>query len=123
MYRMEKVALRSSSSIAKIVGSTVSITGALVVVLYKGPIILPNPFSSPTRLNLPPPLGSSQPNWILGGLCFFFQYLLNSFWYIVLVIFLTFVQTPSILLCETFAYLFSRRCPYFHFGYQTSVLN
>ncbi|CAK9322597.1 unnamed protein product [Citrullus colocynthis] len=85
LFGMEKLALRSSSSIAKIVGSTVSITGALVVVLYKGPVILSNPFSRPTRLNLPPRrLGSSQPNWIMGGLCFFAQYLLNSFWYIVL---------------------------------------
>ncbi|XP_022989235.1 WAT1-related protein At5g40230-like [Cucurbita maxima] len=84
LFGMEKLALKSSSSTAKIVGSAVSIAGALVVVLYKGPVILSNPFAAPTRLNLSHPLASSQPNWIMGGLCFFAQYLLNSFWYIIL---------------------------------------
>ncbi|XP_022989272.1 WAT1-related protein At4g15540-like [Cucurbita maxima] len=89
-FRMEKIDLKRSSSIAKIVGSAVSISGALVVVLYKGPIVISNPYSQgPKELGLlyhnhNQPLGSShpQPNWILGGLCFVFQYLSNSFWYI-----------------------------------------
>ena len=103
LVRMEKLALKSSSSTAKIVGSAVSIAGALVVVLYKGPVILSNPFAAPTRLNLSHPLASSQPNWIMGGLCFFAQYLLNSFWYIILVIFLSkLCNLPLFLLCKTF---------------------
>lgn len=87
-FRMEKIDLKRSSSIVKIVGSTVSIAGALVVVLYKGPIVISNPYShGPKELGLlyqNSPLGSShpQPNWIMGGLCFVFQYLCNSFWYI-----------------------------------------
>lgn len=112
---MEKLNLKSSSSIAKIVGSAVSITGALVVVLYKGPVILSNPFSGSTRLDFPPhPLTSSQPNWIMGGLCFFAQYLLNSFWYIVLVIFLSHLCNLLLFLCKTIAYIISKHCRYFH---------
>lgn len=66
---MEKLELRSSRSQIKIMGTLVSISGALVVTLYKGP---PIPFSR-NSLNLP-----SQPspstvlaaanNWITGGL-------------------------------------------------------
>ncbi|KAL0554893.1 hypothetical protein IC582_008823 [Cucumis melo] len=87
-FRMEKIDLKRSSSIVKIVGSAASISGALVVVLYKGPIVISNPYSPrPKQLGLlypNPPLDSShpQPNWIMGGLCFVFQYLCNSFWYI-----------------------------------------
>ncbi|XP_022150067.1 WAT1-related protein At4g15540-like [Momordica charantia] len=80
-FRMEKVAFKKSSSIAKMVGSAVSISGALVVVLYKGPIVISNPYSEGPKDHT---LGSSQsqPNWILGGLCFVFQYVCNSLWYI-----------------------------------------
>ncbi|KAE8124177.1 hypothetical protein FH972_019084 [Carpinus fangiana] len=69
IFRMEKLELRSSRSQIKIMGTLVSISGALVVTLYKGP---PIPFSI-NSLNLP-----SQPspstvlaaanNWIIGGL-------------------------------------------------------
>ncbi|KAE8651244.1 WAT1-related protein At5g40240-like [Cucumis sativus] len=78
-FGMEKIDLKRSSSIVKIVGSAVSISGALVVVLYKGPIVISNPYSpGPKHLDSSHP----QPNWIMGGLCFVFQYLFNSFWYI-----------------------------------------
>lgn len=59
--RMENVALRSSSAQAKITGAVVSISGALVVVVYDGPTII----LASSRL-----LGSSQTNWVLGGLLF-----------------------------------------------------
>uniref|UniRef100_A0A1S8ACC5 WAT1-related protein n=1 Tax=Citrus limon TaxID=2708 RepID=A0A1S8ACC5_CITLI len=39
LFRMEKLALRTLSTQAKIIGTMVSISGALVVVLYKGPTI------------------------------------------------------------------------------------
>ncbi|KAL4031275.1 hypothetical protein IC575_009551 [Cucumis melo] len=64
-FRMEKIDLKRSSSIVKIVGSAVSISGALVVVLYKGPIVISNPYSPrPKQLGLlypNPPLDSSHP--------------------------------------------------------------
>ncbi|XP_027351464.1 WAT1-related protein At4g15540-like [Abrus precatorius] len=83
LFRMEKVALRSSSTRAKILGSMVSISGALVVVLYKGPTILSNssPQPSPT---VDFPMGStSQSNWVLGGSLLLIEYLLLPIWYIV----------------------------------------
>ncbi|KAL3813778.1 hypothetical protein ACJIZ3_015046 [Penstemon smallii] len=39
-HRMEKLKLRSLSSQAKIIGTAVTIAGAIVVVLYKGPLLI-----------------------------------------------------------------------------------
>ncbi|CAK9181141.1 unnamed protein product, partial [Ilex paraguariensis] len=75
---MEKVKLKSFSSQAKIAGSIVSISGAIVVILYKGPTILNN--SSPSKLFYQ--LGSLQSDWIIGGILFAVAYLLVSMWYI-----------------------------------------
>lgn len=44
--RMEKLALRSSSTQAKIIGTIVSISGAMLVVLDRGPTILSTTSSS-----------------------------------------------------------------------------
>ncbi|KAI4346501.1 hypothetical protein L6164_007391 [Bauhinia variegata] len=78
-FRMEKVDLRGSSTQAKIMGTLVSISGALIVVLYKGPTIL-----SPSQ---PPKVDSqlsspSHTNWVLGGSLLALQYLIFSVWYI-----------------------------------------
>ncbi|KAH0969324.1 hypothetical protein GBA52_028779 [Prunus armeniaca] len=61
-------------------GTLVSISGALVVVLYKGPTIL----STPSTVLSPPSavLGTSRKNWVVGGLLLAVQYLLSSTWYI-----------------------------------------
>ncbi|KAK7339426.1 hypothetical protein VNO77_20091 [Canavalia gladiata] len=83
LFRMENVALRSSSTQAKILGSLISICGALVVVLYKGPTILSasSPQPSPT---VDSPMGStSQTNWILGGSLLAIEFLLVPIWYII----------------------------------------
>jgi len=86
VLRMEKVALRSSSTHAKILGSSVSILGALVVLLYKGPIIF-SPSSSQESPTLHAPMGStSQTNWVLGGSLLAVEYLLVPTWYIVQVL-------------------------------------
>ncbi|KAK6267393.1 hypothetical protein QUC31_018230 [Theobroma cacao] len=69
-FRMEKVALRSSSTRAKIIGTIASMSGASVVVLYKGP-------------EVQQPLGSSQSKWVFSGLLLAASYLLSSFWYII----------------------------------------
>lgn len=68
--RMEKLVLRSYNTQAKIIGTIVSISGAFVVVLYKGP---------PVVLTTSP---SSQLNWVFGGLLLAADYLLISVWYI-----------------------------------------
>ncbi|XP_048433841.1 WAT1-related protein At5g40230 isoform X2 [Pyrus x bretschneideri] len=77
-FRMESLALRSYSTQAKIMGTLVSISGALVVVLYKGPTIL----STPSDPNPSPMLSTPPTNWVIGGLLCALQYLLYSTWYI-----------------------------------------
>ncbi|MBA0871547.1 hypothetical protein Goshw_027332 [Gossypium schwendimanii] len=72
LFRLERVALRSSSSQAKIIGTIASISGALLVVLYKGPKVL-----------VQWPLESSEPNWVISGILLATAYLLFSIWYIV----------------------------------------
>uniref|UniRef100_A0A2N9IVJ7 WAT1-related protein n=1 Tax=Fagus sylvatica TaxID=28930 RepID=A0A2N9IVJ7_FAGSY len=62
--RMEKLDFRNRSSLAKSIGTMVSIAGALTVTLYKGPPIafaqLPNTLHHEL-------LASVQSNWITGG--------------------------------------------------------
>ncbi|XVF60361.1 hypothetical protein PTKIN_Ptkin08bG0039000 [Pterospermum kingtungense] len=82
-FRMEKVELRSSSSRAKIIGTIGSISGASVVVLYKGPkVFYTSQWSSSSTL-LQQPLGSPQSNWVAGGLLVVVTNVLSSFWYII----------------------------------------
>lgn len=64
--------MRSSSGQAKIIGTIASISGALLVVLYKGPKVL-----------VQWPLESSEPNWVISGILLATAYLLFSIWYIV----------------------------------------
>ncbi|GLT35474.1 hypothetical protein SLA2020_099230 [Shorea laevis] len=79
-FKMEKVAFRSSSTQAKMIGTIVSISGAFVAVLYKGLTV----FSSAPPVLLQWHLGSSSlSNWLIGGLLLVAQYLLFSIWYIV----------------------------------------
>jgi len=81
---MEKVKLRWKSSQAKILGSTVSILGALIVVLYKGPIIIPSPSTQ-----VPPPIihspitSTTESTWILGGSLLVIEFLIVPIWYII----------------------------------------
>ncbi|XP_075673967.1 WAT1-related protein At5g40230-like [Castanea sativa] len=82
IFRMENLALRSSITQAKIVGTIVSISGALIVVFYKGPTIISAASQSPS-LSFHFSLGSSQTDWIIGGLLLAAEYLLISIWYIV----------------------------------------
>lgn len=79
---MEKLELRRLSSQAKIIGTIVSISGALVVVLYKGPKVI-NTVSPAISLNsLFDPLSSSQSNWVIGGGLLAADYVIVSIWYI-----------------------------------------
>ncbi|XP_059670190.1 WAT1-related protein At3g28050-like [Cornus florida] len=82
IFRMEKLALRSSSSRAKIIGTILSISGAFVVVLYKGPPVIVTSFPS---ISLRQPLRSPGSNWVIGGLFLATQYILVPVWYIGLV--------------------------------------
>ncbi|CAH2080012.1 unnamed protein product [Thlaspi arvense] len=81
IFRMEKVVLRSSATQAKIIGAIVSISGALVVVLYKGPKVLAAA-SSPSTISLHQSVTSFESSWIIGGLLLASGYFLSSVWYI-----------------------------------------
>ncbi|KAA8530263.1 hypothetical protein F0562_004972 [Nyssa sinensis] len=84
IFRMEKLKIRSSSSQAKIIGTILSISGAFVVILYKGPAIISTTTASPSiSLNQSPIPVSSQSNWAIAGLLLAAEYLLLSVWYIV----------------------------------------
>lgn len=78
--RMEKVSLRSTSSQAKILGTIISISGAFVVTLYKGPPIV---IAQTSSVSLNQPLNSVKSNWVIGGLLLTAEYILVPLWYIV----------------------------------------
>ncbi|MBA0614648.1 hypothetical protein Godav_014914 [Gossypium davidsonii] len=80
-FRIEKVAFRSSSSRAKIMGTFTSICGALVIIFYKGPKV----FSLSSSAIHQRPLGliSSESNWIIGGLLLAVAFVLVSLGYII----------------------------------------
>ncbi|KAK9925244.1 hypothetical protein M0R45_033573 [Rubus argutus] len=65
IFRMERLSLRSTNTQAKVMGTLVSISGALVVVLYKGPTILST---------------TSEKDWVKGGLLLTVGYLMFSAW-------------------------------------------
>ncbi|CAL2250442.1 unnamed protein product [Prunus armeniaca] len=88
IFRMEKLDLRKPTSHAKSLGTIVSVLGALIVTLYKGPALL-KPSSSPSGLTHHQPrlsqqhhqpLLSQRSNWIFGGLLLAIQCLVSSTW-------------------------------------------
>lgn len=92
--RMEKLAFRTSSTQAKIIGTVVLILGAFVVTLYKGPAIITT--QSPA-ISLKQSLSSLQSNWAIGGLLLSADYLLISVWYIVQVLLHCFIYFLKLL--------------------------
>lgn len=62
---MENFKCGSFTTLAKFVGTVVSIIGALIATLYKGPPIVTSPFqSSPSILNN---VLKQSSTWVLGG--------------------------------------------------------
>ncbi|KAL3813775.1 hypothetical protein ACJIZ3_015043 [Penstemon smallii] len=87
ILRMEKLKLRSLSSQAKIIGTAVTIAGAIVVVLYKGPLLIT---THSDQLKLPLSsivlrVMSDRSNWLIGGALLATSYIIASIWYIALV--------------------------------------
>ncbi|PON75976.1 Plant-drug/metabolite exporter [Trema orientale] len=80
IFRMEDVDLRRSSTQAKIIGTMVSVSGAMGAVLYKGPTILSSQYGSLAFHSLL----TSQTNWVLGGFLLAGEQLCNSSTYILL---------------------------------------
>lgn len=74
ILRMEKLDLRSSSSLAKCLGTVIAISGAMVATLYTGPPVL----IAQTSSNSSHKLLSQPSNWSLGGLLLVVTCLLSS---------------------------------------------
>ncbi|KAK9052424.1 hypothetical protein SSX86_029053 [Deinandra increscens subsp. villosa] len=81
IFRMETVSFWKKSSRAKLLGTIVSVTGAFVVTLYRGPTLIWSN-SSPPSINSSLST-TSQTNWALGGLFLTSEYILVPLWYIV----------------------------------------
>ncbi|KAJ0105853.1 hypothetical protein Patl1_17990 [Pistacia atlantica] len=64
IFRMEKLDLRSLRSQVKILGTLVSILGAWIVTLYKGPAIGAVPQPQPSSL----PAETATNDWVIGGI-------------------------------------------------------
>ncbi|KAK6139248.1 hypothetical protein DH2020_027003 [Rehmannia glutinosa] len=64
IFRMEGFSLKRSSDLSKSLGTIISICGASIVTLYKGPAII----NKALTLNSSELLSSSQQNWVLGGI-------------------------------------------------------
>ncbi|XP_004304598.1 PREDICTED: auxin-induced protein 5NG4-like [Fragaria vesca subsp. vesca] len=77
VFRMEKLDLRRSSCQAKVLGTIVSVSGAFVVILYKGSVIF-SPSNSPHQ-NLMMILQQSN-KWVIGGLMLAMASILKSSW-------------------------------------------
>ncbi|GKA62083.1 EamA domain, WAT1-related protein [Tanacetum coccineum] len=74
IFRMEKIELKSSSSQAKLLGTIIAITGAMVFTFYQGPKLFQITDSSNTLL-------SSKPsNWVFGALILVICGILGSLW-------------------------------------------
>ncbi|KAI7757068.1 hypothetical protein M8C21_028468 [Ambrosia artemisiifolia] len=78
VFRMEKIDIRSSSSIAKLMGTMMAIFGAMVFTFYQGPeifVTISSPNSPNNRLLLLEPS-----NWVLGGVIIFIATIFRSIW-------------------------------------------
>lgn len=83
IFRMEKLAVRSTSSQAKMLGTVVSITGAFVATLYQGPPIISTRFSTISLHHQHLLQNDTKSNWVVGGLLLTAEYILVPLWYIV----------------------------------------
>ncbi|XP_065860985.1 WAT1-related protein At3g28050-like [Euphorbia lathyris] len=76
-FRLEKLDLRTSSAVAKSIGTIVSIGGAFIMTYYRGPPVVMTPLNSSHQLLL------QFSNWVIGGLLLAVDSLLTSAWVII----------------------------------------
>ncbi|KAF7806110.1 WAT1-related protein [Senna tora] len=77
IFRIEKIDIRSSKSQIRMLGTVVSISGALIVTLYKGASIGGSPFHE----NVSQPFLMAQTdNWVIGGLFLATAYISLALW-------------------------------------------
>ncbi|KAL2335627.1 hypothetical protein Fmac_016840 [Flemingia macrophylla] len=92
IFRKEKIPVKYRSSQAKVLGSIISITGALVLTLYKGPSIIKGRADSHLSLSLKQPISflrSGDANWAIAGILLTAEYLLISVCFVLQVDILT----------------------------------
>ncbi|XP_010514521.1 PREDICTED: WAT1-related protein At3g28070 isoform X2 [Camelina sativa] len=84
IFRMEKISFKEKSCVAKVMGTILSVMGALVVIFYHGPRIFVA--SSPPYVNFrqlsPPLFSSSTSDWLIGGAVLTIQVIFVSVCYI-----------------------------------------
>ncbi|KAI3503414.1 hypothetical protein L1887_31855 [Cichorium endivia] len=76
-FRMEKINIRSSSSVAKLLGTIIAISGAMVFTFYKGPEILNTINSLNSKNHL---LSSQTSDWVFGGMILVIGGLVGAIW-------------------------------------------
>ncbi|XP_031099089.1 WAT1-related protein At4g08300-like [Ipomoea triloba] len=69
IFRLEKINLKKVSSMAKVIGTVITLGGAMVMTLYKGPIvdIIPHPHGSSHHAEAAGAAGGQ--NWVMGTIC------------------------------------------------------
>ncbi|XP_071704061.1 WAT1-related protein At5g40240-like [Rutidosis leptorrhynchoides] len=77
IFKMEKVDIRRSSGVAKLLGTFVTISGATLFTVYKGPVILQMIPHSDSTNGL---FSSHPPNWLFGGLILLVSVIVGSVW-------------------------------------------
>ncbi|KAK4791323.1 hypothetical protein SAY86_031736 [Trapa natans] len=79
IFRMERLDCRRASTLAKSIGTIVSICGALIVTLYKGAALMTKSSSLSLHSYLLLPV---QSNWVIGGLLLVADCVMASAWLI-----------------------------------------
>ncbi|KAF8033343.1 hypothetical protein BT93_D2068 [Corymbia citriodora subsp. variegata] len=84
-FRMEVVDIRSSSGIAKVLGSILCIAGVLILALYRGSSLLNHPQLGPHAFSPTARLGAerSTAGWVISSMALFLGTLLWSCWFLV----------------------------------------
>ena len=96
---MEKIAVKSRTTQAKVLGSIVSIAGAFIVTFYKGPSIIIADNSPSLKLQqLNGNLNSVDRNWVIGGFLLTAGNILLTLWFIVQVLHLVVIYGREILM-------------------------
>ncbi|XP_027075080.2 WAT1-related protein At5g40240-like isoform X1 [Coffea arabica] len=85
LFRMEKLEMKSWTTQVKIIGSVITIAGALLVVLYNGPVLIRSSTSSASVLAQHPALvtiagGTKHSDWVKGGALLAVEYVIVGLW-------------------------------------------
>ncbi|XP_062217225.1 WAT1-related protein At3g30340-like [Phragmites australis] len=86
-FGMEKLVLKTGAGIAKVIGTTVGFTGAMLLALYQGPSLIKSP--SPPMESVAgaspqqgPTVGHGAHRWVIGSLALLAGSACWSFWFI-----------------------------------------